>query len=86
MWSSGPEWCHIADLRHSVQVGDLVRYTDYDTEHKQGVRVIAASLSPSASRWGEPLWRVKHVPGHHPFTHKGGWKQPKDLEVISASR
>ena len=67
-----------------MRVGDLVRYTDYDTEHKQGVRVTGILISLGESRWGDPLWRVKHIPGHHPFTHKGGWKQPKDLEVISA--
>ena len=67
-----------------MQVGDLVRYTDYDKEHKQGVRVTGIVISLGERRWGDPLWRLKHLPGHHPFTHKGGWKQPKDLEVISA--
>ena len=67
-----------------MQAGDLVRYTDYDMKHKKGVKVTGILISLGKSGWGEPLWRVKHVPGHHPFTHKGGWKQPKDLEVISA--
>ena len=54
-----------------MQAGDLVRYIDYDMKHKQGVKVIGILISLGKSRWGEPLWRVKHIPGHHPFTHKG---------------
>ncbi len=68
-----------------MQPGDLVRYTDYDMEHKQGVEVAGVLIYLTKSRYGAPLWRVRHLPPF-PFTHKGGWKQPKDLEVISASR
>ena len=68
-----------------MQVGDLVRYTDYDMKHKKGVKVTGILISLGKSRWGEPLWRVKHMPPF-PFTHKGTWQLPKNLEIISASR
>ena len=68
-----------------MQAGDLVRYTDYDMKHKQGVEVTGVLIYLAKSRWGEPLWHVRHLPPS-PFTHRHAWKQPKDLEVLSASR
>ena len=56
-----------------MQVGDLVRYTDYDTEHKQGVRVTGILISLGESRWGDPLWRVKHIPDIIPTPQ--GWME-----------
>ena len=66
-----------------MQAGDLVRYTEYDMNHKQGVEVTGVLIYLAKSRWGDALWHVRHLPPH-PFTHRAGWHQPKDLEVISA--
>jgi len=68
-----------------MQVGDLVRYTAHDMEHKEGVEVMGVLLYLTQNPYGAPLWGVRHL-SPPPFAHKGCWKQPKDLEVLSASR
>ena len=68
-----------------MKVGDLVRYTARDMEHKEGVEVMGVLLYLTKNPYGAPLWRTRHLPPA-PFTHKGSWKQPKDLEVLSESR
>ena len=68
-----------------MNVGDLVRYTARDMEHKEGVEVMGVLVHLGKSRYGDPLWLTRHLPPF-PFTHKGTWKQPHDMEVVSASR
>ena len=68
-----------------MNVGDLVRYTAYDMEHKEGVEAMGVLLYLTKNRYGAPLWLIRHLPPYS-FTHKGTWKQPKDLEVLSESR
>ena len=68
-----------------MNVGDLVRYTARDMEHKEGVEVMGVLVHLGKSRHGDPLWLTRHLPPS-PFTHRHAWKQPKDLEVLSASR
>jgi len=68
-----------------MKVGDLVRYTARDMEHKEGVEVMGVLVHLGKSRHGDPLWLTRHLPPS-PFTHKGTWKQPRDMEVVSASR
>jgi len=68
-----------------MKVGDLVRYTARDMEHKEGVEVMGVLVHLGKSRYGDPLWLTRHLPPS-PFTHKGTWKQPHDMEVVSASR